>query len=89
MKNTSTYLIFDKYALSHSFTNALTSNITLDNVFNNTYEHIYGKDALETYNKMFDLYKIPNIDEKLYCIHIFSKNTVYYYILTYSLKKNL
>lgn len=69
-----TYLVFDKAIENdHSYTNKLTSSITVSKMFLSNYECIEGLDAIEEFNKFKELDNIdPNLDQSLYKAYLFS-----------------
>src|SRR5690554_3053531 len=81
------YIVYDKYGgVTHSFTNPLTKDITIKELFENRMddgktEYLTGHQAIKKFNQKFGSaanFKLPDdIDEELITVHMFCfKNDV-------------
>jgi len=69
-----TYLIFDKAVENdHSYTNKITSSITIGELFSSNHNYVEGQNAINEFNKFNNVEKITEkLDENLYKPYLFN-----------------
>lgn len=73
-------LFYDKFDITHSYSNKFTVNTTLEDLFNSNSPQLHNEEAITEFNK-FELYTIPDLDKELYHVILFlnygKENTKY------------
>jgi SNF2 family DNA or RNA helicase len=83
------YIIYDKYGNnSHAFDDKTTEHLTIEHIFSNEkYTFVENKEAIETFNKMFNDKIDLNLDGDIYKLFFFDCESVFVTILIVNINK--